>query len=100
MALVALVAVKSASGASFKLQESKQATPDKRAEALKKYLEAQRLEQAGNLPGRQWQLIKRALVLDPQSVELRTALGSLYLKESQRDRCRSSGKRGNEDRTR
>jgi tetratricopeptide (TPR) repeat protein len=79
MALVALVAVKSASGASFKLQESKQATPDKRAEALKKYLEAQRLEQAGNYPGAV-AAYKEALVLDPQSVELRTALGSLYLK--------------------
>ena len=79
MALVALVAVKSASGAAFKLQDAKQTDTDKRAEALKKYLEAQRLEQAGNYPGAV-AAYKEALVLDPQSVELRTALGSLYLK--------------------
>jgi tetratricopeptide (TPR) repeat protein len=79
MALVALVAVKSASGAAFKLQDAKQADTDKRAEALKKYLEAQRLEQAGNYPGAV-AAYKEALVLDPQSVELRTALGSIYLK--------------------
>ena len=52
---------------------------DKRADALKKYLEAQRLEQAGNYPGAV-AAYKEALTLDPQSVELRTALGSLYLK--------------------
>lgn len=72
--------VKSAFGAIFKAQDTKPAqSGDKRAEALKKYLEAQRLEQAGNYPGAV-AAYKEALTLDPQSVELRTALGSLYLK--------------------
>ncbi|PYT08114.1 MAG: hypothetical protein DMF60_05650 [Acidobacteria bacterium] len=72
--------VKSAYGAIFKAQDNKPPqSSDKRAEALKKYLEAQRLEQAGNYPGAV-AAYKEALTLDPQSVELRTALGSLYLK--------------------
>src|SRR4029077_4059643 len=69
-----------ASGASFKAQENKPAQGgDKRADALKKYLEAQRMDQAGNYPGAV-AAYKEALALDPESVELRTALGSLYLK--------------------
>lgn len=61
-------------------QEKKDA-PDSanRAQALKKYLEAQRLDQAGNYSGAV-AAYKEALGLDPQSVELRVALGSLYLK--------------------
>jgi len=72
--------LETALGATFKAQDAKpQQTGDKRAEALKKYLEAQRLDQAGNYPGAV-AAYKEALALDPQSVELRTALGSLYLK--------------------
>src|SRR5438309_6896373 len=72
--------VKAAVGAGFTAQDTKASqTSDKRAEALKKYLEAQRLDQAGNYPGAV-AAYKEALALDPQSVELRTALGSLYLK--------------------
>jgi tetratricopeptide (TPR) repeat protein len=68
------------SGASLIAQDNKPAqSSDKRADALKKYLEAQRLDQAGNYPGAV-AAYKEALALDPQSVELRTALGALYLK--------------------
>jgi len=78
--MVASANVKVASGASFVAQANQQSqSGDKRADALKKYLEAQRLEQAGNYPGAV-AAYKEALALDPQSVELRTALGSLYLK--------------------
>jgi tetratricopeptide (TPR) repeat protein len=52
---------------------------DKRAEALKKYLEAKRLDQAGNYAGAV-AAYKEGLALDPQSAELRVALGSLHLK--------------------
>ena len=52
---------------------------DNRAQALKKYLEAQRLEQSGNFPGAV-AAYKEAITLDPQSAELRVAFGSLYLK--------------------
>lgn len=52
---------------------------DKRAEALKKYLEAQNLERSGNFPGAV-QAYKEAIDLDPASAELKTSLGSLYLK--------------------
>ena len=72
--------MRSASGAGFRAQDSKpEQSADKRAEALKKYLEAKRLDDAGNYPGAVAAL-KEALILDPQSVELRTALGALYLK--------------------
>jgi tetratricopeptide (TPR) repeat protein len=68
------------SGAGLRAQDAKQEqNADKRAEALKKYLEAKRLDEAGNYPGAVAAL-KEALGLDPQSVELRTALGALYLK--------------------
>lgn len=61
-------------------QEKKDAADSaNRAQALKKYLEAQRLDQAGNYSGAV-AAYKEALSLDPQSVELRVALGSLYLK--------------------
>ncbi|MEK6285887.1 MAG: tetratricopeptide repeat protein [Acidobacteriota bacterium] len=80
MALASAANVEWAFGAGFKAQDNKPAqSADKRADALKKYLEAQRLEQAGNYPGAV-AAYKEALTLDPQSVELRTALGSLYLK--------------------
>ena len=79
IALVGFSEVRSASGAAFKSQDSKQSDSDKRADALKKYLEAQRLEKDGNYPGAV-AAYKEALALDPQSVELRAALGSLYLK--------------------
>lgn len=52
---------------------------DQRAEALKKYLEAQNLEKAGNYPGAVT-AYKEAIALDPASAELKTALGGLYLK--------------------
>ena len=61
-------------------QETKPAQKaDNRAQALKKYLEAQRLEQSGNYPGAV-AAYKEAITLDPQSAELRVAFGSLYLK--------------------
>lgn len=52
---------------------------DKRGQALSKYLEAKRLEEASNYSGAVT-AYKEAIELDPQSVELRVALGSLYLK--------------------
>ncbi|HSB09567.1 MAG TPA: tetratricopeptide repeat protein [Blastocatellia bacterium] len=52
---------------------------DKRAAALKKYLEAKRLDQDGNYPAAV-AAYKEGLALDPQSAELRVALGSLHLK--------------------
>lgn len=52
--------------------------PD-RAAALKKFLEAQNHESAGNFPAAV-AAYKEAITLDPQSAELRVALGSLYLK--------------------
>jgi tetratricopeptide (TPR) repeat protein len=80
MALAGAANVESASGAGFRAQDNSQSkSADKRAEALKKYLEAKRLDDAGNYPGAV-AAYKEALGLDPQSVELRTALGSLYLK--------------------
>ncbi len=80
LAVAVVASAKPAAGASFKAQENKPSqSGDKRAEALKKYLEAQRMDQAGNYPGAV-AAYKEALALDPQSVELRTALGSLYLK--------------------
>jgi tetratricopeptide (TPR) repeat protein len=83
LALVIVLAggasVNSAYGAIFGAQDKPAQSSDKRADALKKYLEAQRLEQSGNYPGAV-AAYKEALTLDPQSVELRTALGSLYLK--------------------
>jgi tetratricopeptide (TPR) repeat protein len=52
---------------------------DQRAQALKKYLEAQNLEKSGNYPGAV-AAYKEAIALDPSSAELKTALGGLYLK--------------------
>jgi tetratricopeptide (TPR) repeat protein len=52
---------------------------DKRAQALKKYLEAQNLERSGNFPGAV-AAYKEAVTLDPESAELRVAFGSLYLR--------------------
>jgi tetratricopeptide (TPR) repeat protein len=52
---------------------------DKKSEALKKYLEAQRLEKSNNYTGAV-NAYKDAIGLDPASAELRVALGSLYLK--------------------
>lgn len=80
IALAGAANVGSAFAGGFSAQEKKPTeSSDKRADALKKYLEAQRLDQAGNYPGAV-AAYKEALELDPQSVELRTALGSLYLK--------------------
>ena len=78
------VAVGSASGAgraqtSQDNQEKKDAGGDKRGQALSKYLEAKRLEEANNYSGAV-AAYKEAIELDPKSVELRVALGSLYLK--------------------
>jgi tetratricopeptide (TPR) repeat protein len=52
---------------------------DSKSEALKKYLEAQRLEKSNNYTGAV-NAYKDAIGLDPASAELRVALGSLYLK--------------------
>src|ERR1043165_840479 len=52
---------------------------DNRAKALKKYLEAQNYEQAGNYSAAV-AAYKEAIALDPNSAELRVAFGSLYLK--------------------
>src|SRR5829696_7602022 len=52
---------------------------DKRAEAAKKYLEGRRLEETGDF-SRAVAAYKEAIALDPQSVDLRVTLGSLYLK--------------------
>jgi tetratricopeptide (TPR) repeat protein len=52
---------------------------DRRAQALKKYLEAQNLERSGNFPGAV-AAYKEAVTLDPESAELRVAFGSLYLR--------------------
>ncbi len=71
--------VESVLGAGFSTQDKESQSADKRADALKKYLEAKRLDEAGNYPGAV-AAYKEALALDPQSVELRTALGSLLLK--------------------
>jgi tetratricopeptide (TPR) repeat protein len=63
-------------------KESKQtseAQTDKRAQAAKKYLEAKRLEDAGNIPAAV-AAYKEAVDLDPASVDLHVTLGSLYLK--------------------
>ena len=80
MALAGAANVETASGADFRTQNNSQSqSADKRADALKKYLEAKRLDDAGNYPGAV-AAYKEALALDPQSVELRTALGSLFLK--------------------
>src|SRR5262245_54529841 len=77
--LIGSIGVKEAPGANLRTQDKPAQAGDKRADALKKYLEAQRLEQAGNYSGAV-AAYKEALALDPQSVELRVALGSLYLK--------------------
>ncbi|MGH9822950.1 MAG: tetratricopeptide repeat protein, partial [Blastocatellia bacterium] len=61
----------------FRAQEPKQ--EDKKAEALKKYLEAQRLEKSGNLTAA-IDAYKQAMELDPTSTELKVGLGSLYMK--------------------
>ena len=60
-------------------KQEKKDGPDKRAQALSKYLEAKRLEEAGNYSGAV-AAYKEAVELDSQSVELRVAFGSLYLK--------------------
>lgn len=52
---------------------------ENRTKALKKYLEAQNYEQAGNYSAAV-AAYKEAIALDPNSVELRVAFGSLYLK--------------------
>jgi tetratricopeptide (TPR) repeat protein len=52
---------------------------DKRAEAARKYLEGKRLEESGNFPGAV-AAYREAVTLDPQSVDLRVTLASLYLK--------------------
>lgn len=72
--------MKASPGAVFAAQIT-QTSPssDKRAAALKKYLEAKRLDQDGNYPAAV-AAYKEGLALDPQSAELRVALGSLHLK--------------------
>lgn len=60
-------------------QDNKDSKGDKQAQAAKKYLEAKRLEDTGNYPGAV-AAYKEAIALDPESVDLRVTLGSLYLK--------------------
>jgi tetratricopeptide (TPR) repeat protein len=61
-------------------QEARPAqSTDKRAQALRKYLEAQNLERSGNFTGAV-AAYKEAVALDPDSAELRVAFGSLYLR--------------------
>jgi tetratricopeptide (TPR) repeat protein len=60
-------------------QDGKDGQADKRAQAAKKYLEAKRLEDTGNIPAAV-AAYKEAVALDPTSVDLRVTLGSLYLK--------------------
>ncbi|HKQ05906.1 MAG TPA: tetratricopeptide repeat protein [Blastocatellia bacterium] len=71
--------LKAAPRAGFAAQDSKDTQADKRAQAAKKYLEAKRLEDTGNLPAAV-AAYKEAVALDPASVDLRTTLGALYLK--------------------
>jgi tetratricopeptide (TPR) repeat protein len=66
------------SKADNKQAPDKQAS-DKQAQAAKKYLEAKRLEEAGNYSDAV-AAYKEAIALDPESVDLRVTLGSLYLK--------------------
>ncbi|HJQ23530.1 MAG TPA: tetratricopeptide repeat protein [Blastocatellia bacterium] len=65
--------------AGFAAQDDKNTQADKRAQAAKKYLEAKRLEDSGNLSAAV-AAYKEAVALDPTSVDLRTTLGALYLK--------------------
>jgi tetratricopeptide (TPR) repeat protein len=66
-------------GLEFQQETKSSQDSDKHARALKKYLEAQRLEQAQNYPGAV-AAYKEAITLDPSAAELRIALGTLYLK--------------------
>ncbi len=80
IALAMLLPSSPAIAARVLVQEAKSAqSADNRAEALKKYLEAQNLEKAGNYSGAV-QAYKAAIELDPSSAELRVSLGHLYLK--------------------
>jgi tetratricopeptide (TPR) repeat protein len=54
---------------------------EKSAQALKKYLEAQKLEHDGSFQAAA-EAYKAAIELDPSAVDLKVALGSLYLKNS------------------
>ncbi|HWC76519.1 MAG TPA: tetratricopeptide repeat protein [Blastocatellia bacterium] len=62
-------------------QEAKDAAQriDNRAQAVRKFLEAQGFEKSGNYPAAV-AAYKEAVALDPGSSELRVAFGSLYLK--------------------
>jgi tetratricopeptide (TPR) repeat protein len=74
--------VKPAPGASSAVaaQDKKDAqATDNRAQAARKYLEGKRLEESNNFPGAV-AAYREAIALDPQSVDLRVTLGSLYLK--------------------
>src|SRR5689334_21274417 len=71
--------LKAAPAAGIAAQDNKDAQTDKRAQAAKKYLEAKRLEDSGNIPAAV-AAYKEAVTLDPASVDLRLTLGSLYLK--------------------
>jgi tetratricopeptide (TPR) repeat protein len=71
--------LKAAPAAGFAAQDNKDTQAEKRAQAAKKYLEAKRLEDAGNLSAAV-AAYKEAVALDPSSVDLRVTLASLYLK--------------------
>ncbi|MFL6215816.1 MAG: tetratricopeptide repeat protein [Blastocatellia bacterium] len=75
------VSLKAAPKAGFAAQDNKDkdTQADKRAQAAKKYLEAKRLEDAGNISAAV-SAYKEAVALDPASVDLRVTLASLYLK--------------------
>ena len=69
-----------AAGSTAAAQDNKNAqSTDNRAQAARKYLEGKRLEESGNFPGAV-AAYREAIALDPQSVDLRVTLGSLYLK--------------------
>jgi tetratricopeptide (TPR) repeat protein len=79
--VVSLLFVTANQGLGRSVQEVKDASQrvDNRAQALRKFLEAQNLEKSGNYPGAV-AAYKEAVTLDPASSELRVAFGSLYLK--------------------
>lgn len=60
-------------------QEQKDSKAEKQGQAAKKYLEAKRLDESGDYSGAV-AAYKEAIALDPESVDLRVTLGSLYLK--------------------
>jgi tetratricopeptide (TPR) repeat protein len=61
------------------LSEPPAGQSDDKSKALKKYLEGQKLEEQNSFPAAA-EAYKTAIGLDPSSIELKVALGTLYLK--------------------